>query len=131
MDNLFLGIITLVVLVCGCFAVYVLVQLKKTLNSFQQLIDTTENTLKPTIEELQVTMRSVRKITDGIGTVTDDVQALTGSLRTVGENVRYVSDYVSSVALSSSSHTSGLLEGLKAGFGYFLGNMLARNREND
>jgi uncharacterized protein YoxC len=126
MNSIFLGIITLAFLVLVGFVVYILLELKKSLISLRQSIATTEEILKSTTEELQLTLRSVRKVTDDVGVVTGDVKELSGSIRQIGENVKQISSVVGMVTTTSVVQASGLKAGIKAGFGYFLKNILAK-----
>ncbi|MBA4390403.1 MAG: hypothetical protein C0399_05650 [Syntrophus sp. (in: bacteria)] len=126
MNSIFLGLITLAFLVLVGFVIYFLYELKKTLISLRQHMATSEETLKSTTEELQMTLRSVRKITDDVGTVTDDVKEFSGSIRQIGENVKQISSVVGMVTTTSFIQVSGIKAGIKAGFGYFLKNILAK-----
>jgi len=69
MNIVFFGLITLAVLVLAGFVLYIILELKKTIDSLKQSVESMEKTLIPTIEELHMTLRSVRKITDDVGGV--------------------------------------------------------------
>ena len=72
MNNLFFGLITLAVLVLTGFIIYLILELKKTINSVKLSMESIEKVLIPTVEELQMTLKSVRKITDDVGVVTEE-----------------------------------------------------------
>ena len=126
MNNLFFGLITLAVLVLTGFIVYIILELKKTIDSVKLSVESIEKVLIPTVEELQVTLKSVRKITDDVGVVTEGVKGLSGSIREMSENVKYVSDAVSTITKNSVVQVSGVRAGIKAGFEYFIKNLLAK-----
>jgi uncharacterized protein YoxC len=126
MNNLFFGLITLAVLVLTGFIVYIILELKKTIDSVKLSVESIEKVLIPTVEELQVTLKSVRKITDDVGVVTEGVKGLSGSIREMSENVKYVSDAVSTITKTSVVQASGIRAGIKAGFEYFIKNLLAK-----
>jgi uncharacterized protein YoxC len=126
MNNLFFGLITLAVLVLTGFIVYIILELKKTIDSVKLSVESIEKVLIPTVEELQVTLKSVRKITDDVGVITEGVKGLSGSIREMSENVKYVSDAVSTITKTSVVQASGIRAGIKAGFEYFIKNLLAK-----
>ena len=130
MNNLFFGLITLAVLVLTGFIVYIILELKKTINSVRITMESIEKTLIPTVEELQMTLKSVRKITDDVGVVTEEVKGLSGSIREMSENVKYVSEAVSRITTNSVAQVSGVRAGIKAGFGYFIKNLLTKGQQD-
>jgi uncharacterized protein YoxC len=126
MNNIFFGLITLAVLVLTGFIVYIILELKKTIDSVKVSMESIEKVLIPTVEELQVTLKSVRKITDDVGVVTEGVKGLSGSIREMSENVKYVSEAVSTITKTSVVEVSGVKAGVKAGFEYFIKNLLTK-----
>jgi hypothetical protein len=72
----------------------------------------------------------VRKITDDVGVVTEDVKGLSGSIRDMSENVKYVSEAVSTITKISVVQVSGVKAGIKAGFEYFIKNVLAKGQQD-
>jgi uncharacterized protein YoxC len=127
MNNIFFGLITLAILVLAGFVVYAVLALKKTLDSVKKFIETTENSLVPAVEEIQLTLRSVRKITDDTGAVTEDVKVLSASVREMGDSVKRINSVVNTALCASTSQVAGLKAGLKAGLVYFLKNMLSKD----
>lgn len=128
MNIVFFGLITLAVLVLTGFVIYIILELKKTIDSLKQSVESMEKTLIPTIEELHMTLRSVRKITDDVGVVSEDVKGLSGSIREVSENVKYVTETVSRLTTNSVVHVSGLKAGIRAGFGYILKSLFEKKQ---
>ncbi len=130
MNQLFLGLITAAVIAAVIIFVYVMLDLRRMMRALERLAGTVENSLKPTIAELQETLRSVRNAADDFTTVSEDIRNFSGALRGIGENVRclsgemerltkFVKDINSSVAVEASS----LRVGLKAGLQAFLKNL--------
>ena len=130
MNNLFLGLITLAVLVLTGFIVYIILELKKTISSLRITLESIQKTLIPTVEELQMTLKSIRKITDDVGAVSEEVKGLSGSVREMSENVKYASEAVSRITTNSAAQISGVRAGIKAGFGYFISNLLTKGQQN-
>jgi uncharacterized protein YoxC len=129
MTNLLLSIITLACVVLVIVLIYVLLELRQATQKLEQFITTSETSLKPTFDELPVTIRSIRHIAENIATVTDDVQTLSGSVREVGENIRLTSGYIEEIASSSSVQVSGLRAGIRAGFNVLVNNLLTKHKK--
>ena len=130
MNYLFFGLITLAVLVLTGFIIYIILELKKTIDSVKLSMESIEKILIPTVEELQMTFKSVRKITDDVGVVTEDVKGLSGSIREISANVKQVSEAVSTITKTSAVQVSGVKAGVKAGFGYFIKNLFAKGQQD-
>ncbi|MGZ3514373.1 MAG: hypothetical protein ACXU93_10540, partial [Thermodesulfobacteriota bacterium] len=103
---------------------------RKTIHVLRELGNTMENSLKPTVAELQETLKSVRNVANNVTTVSEDVKILSGSLREVGENVKRVSrdighvvDFVDGITSSTTVEASGLKAGIKAGLWYLVKNL--------
>ena len=130
MNYMFFGLITLAVLVLTGFIIYIILELKRTIDSVKLSMESIEKILIPTVEELQMTFKSVRKITDDVGVVTEDVKGLSGSIREISANVKQVSEAVSTITKTSAVQVTGLKAGVRAGFGYFIKNFLAKGKQD-
>ena len=128
MNNLFLGLITLAVLVLTGFIVYLILELKKSIDSVKLSMESIEKVLIPTVEELQMNLKSVRKITDDVGIVTESVKGFADSIREMSENVKQVSEAVSAITKTSVVEVSGVKAGIKAGFEYFIKNLFTKEQ---
>ncbi len=131
MSNLMMGLITAAIIATVIIFIYVMVELRKTIRSLRELVNTTENSLKPTVAELQETLKGVRKVADNVTVLSEDMKILSGSLRDVGENVKRVSrdighvvDFVDGVTSTAAVEASGLKAGIKAGLWYFLKSLM-------
>ncbi len=129
MNILFLGLITAAFIVAVIIFVYVMLDLRKMTRALEKLAGTVENSFKPTVDEFQETLKSVRIVANAITTASEDMRNFSGALRGVGENARrlgteighlanFIKDINSSVAVEASS----LRVGIKAGFRAFLKN---------
>lgn len=128
MTTFLLSIITLSCVVLVIVLIYVLLELRVATRKLEQFITTSETSLKPTLEELPGTIRSIRYIAENIATVTDDVKTLSGSVREVGENIRLTSGYIEGIAASSSVQVSGLKAGIRAGLNVLVNNLLTKHK---
>jgi uncharacterized protein YoxC len=131
MSNFFLGLITFAMTIAVIIFIWVMLELRKTIRALKELVSTTENSLKPTIAELQETLKSVRNVADNATVVSGDIKVLSGAFRDIGENVKRVNgdvkhlvDFVDGMTSSAVVEASGLKAGVKAGAWYFIKNLL-------
>jgi len=134
MTNLMMGLITAAIIVTAIIFIYVMVELRKTIHVLRELVNTSENSLKPTIAELQETLKSVRNVADNVTVLSEDMKILSGSLRDVGENVMRISrdighvvDFVDGITSSATAEASSLKAGIKAGLWHFAKNLLRKD----
>ena len=126
MNTIFLGLITLGILVLIGFIISVIVEYKRTAIRLRETIDSVEKTVIPTIDELKLTIISVRKITDDVGSVSEDIKELSGSVKEISSNISNTSEAVRGLAIGSAQQISGVKAGVKAGLVYFLTNMFVK-----
>jgi len=130
MSNLFLGLIIVAIIVAVIIFIWVMLELRKAIRALKELVNTTENSLRPTVAELQETLKSARNVADNVTVVSEDIKVLSGALRDIGENVksvskdiRYLTDFVDGVTSSAVVEASSLKAGVKAGTWYFIKNL--------
>lgn len=133
MNTIFLGLITLALIVAVFFFVLTVVELKGTARELKELIRTTERSVKPTLIELQETLRSVRDFTDNLNEVAEDARRFSAALREVGEHLRkvgeqvkQVSEAMSTVGQLTKAEVLGMRAGLTEGVRTFLGNLFKK-----
>ncbi len=129
MNIFLLSIITLASVVLVVVLIYVLLELRQATRKLEAFITMSENTLRPTLDELPGTIKGIRHIAENIATVTDDVKTLSGSVRQVGENIRLTSSYLEELVSSSSFQVLGLRAGIRAGFNVLVNNLLTRHKK--
>lgn len=130
MSNLLMILIALAIIVGMIIFIVVMIELWRAIGALRELVKTIENSLKPTVVELQETLKSVRNVAENTTVITEDVKSLSGALKDVGENVKHVSgdvkhlvQFVDGVTESAVVEASGLKAGVKAGVWYFLKNL--------
>ena len=129
MNTVLLGLITAAVVAAGVVFMVVMFELRTAVRALKDLIKTTECScapLKPTLEELQMTLKSVRDMTDNINGVAGDVRELSGSIKDVGEKVRHVSELVDDVTSLTVGRVSGLKAGINAAIEVLLKNLFRK-----
>ncbi len=130
MSNFFFGLIIFAIIIVVIIFIWVMLELRNAIRALKELVNTTENSLKPTVAELQEALKSVRNVADNATVVSADIKVLSGALRDVGENVKSVGgdikhlmDFVDGITSSAVVETSGVKAGVKAGVWYFLKNL--------
>ncbi len=122
MSNLFWGLITLVIIVAVIIFIWVMLELRKAIKALKEFVNTTENSLKPTVAELQETLKSVKVLADSTMEITEDMKTFSGALKDAGKSVKHVSgdvervvNLVEGITSLASLETSSLKAGIKAG----------------
>lgn len=135
MNSLFFTLITVAVILAAAVFIIVMLELRSAIKTLNRFISTTEDSVKPTLDELQLTLssirditgkadtvsrelqltlRGIRDITDNVTTVTEDVKTLSSSVREIGDKARHVSELIEDVTLSGVSKVSGWRAGIRA-----------------
>ena len=122
MSNLFWGLISLAIIVAAIIFIWVMLELRKAIKALKELVNTTENSLKPTVAELQETLKSVKVLADSTIEITEDMKIFSGALKDAGKSVKHVSgdvervvNLVEGITSLASLETSSLKAGIKAG----------------
>jgi len=111
---LFYVLLAIAFVAAVCIFIAVMIELKATTRALRDFVRTADSSLKPTVEELQHVIRTMRSITDNVVDVTEDVKILSGSVRSVGENLKHVSELVEGATSSTVTEVSGLKAGIRA-----------------
>jgi uncharacterized protein YoxC len=97
--------------------IYAAVQLKKMATCLNDFCRTTDERLKPVLEETEKTMKSIRVISDNIGAVTGDIREVSEAASDVAANIRAVSMVIGDVRDQVSLRTQGIRAGIQAALG--------------
>jgi uncharacterized protein YoxC len=125
-NQILLILIGIAIVVTSGFVISLIIELKKTARSLNDFLRTTEELVKPTIEELQQTLKSLRKISDNLNEVTADMKNLSGAVSEVGSTIKYVSDVVEDITSSVAVKVSGTKAGIKTGLMVLLHNLFQK-----
>lgn len=112
-----LAIIAVAVVAIAAVLVPLILELRRTVIVLRQV---TEDKLAPTLEELLVVLKDVKKISDNIGGASEDVKHLSSSLRDMGDRIGEVNRLVGSVGTSTAIKIMSLRAGFMAAVGYVL-----------
>lgn len=106
-EILLLAIVIILALVAG-FLIFVLLSAKNTFRELSKLLSTMESTIKPTMDELTITMKSLKEMTDNINTITDDVKKFSNSIGDLGENIKVINEVIGDIPLKISGVRAGI-----------------------
>lgn len=120
---LLLAIAFLVVVV---FFISVLLELRKSARALTEFLRNTEASLKPALEEFQLSLRSLRKITDDINEVTEDIKTVSDSVRGVSQNFYKISSLINEVSSDALIKVSGLRVAIRTALEVLLNNILKK-----
>ena len=123
-NAIFFGIITLILVVVAVVVVRVLLELRAGLAMMKESVQKAETSILPVLSELQLSLHSLRQVTDDIGSVTEDVRAFSGNVRRIGENVQRISGLVEEITETGAVTVAGLKAGVRVGLSHLVKNFL-------
>jgi hypothetical protein len=100
-----------------------LLELKKTVISVR---NTTENNLNPALEELELTLKGLRSISDNVNDITEDVKGVTGSITEVSTKIFAVNRTIDALSSMASVKALSLKAGVTAAVTYLITNLLKK-----
>ena len=124
MNQLWIVLITVAVLVTAGFLIALLIELIKLTRSFTLFLKTTGETAKTTLEELQEALKSIKGVSDDIQDVTDDVKTFSGAVKDVGQNIQKINSTVEKITSSTLLEASSLKVGIRTAFAVLSSNLL-------
>ncbi|MEW5745670.1 MAG: DUF948 domain-containing protein [Nitrospirota bacterium] len=122
-------ILVLGIVVAIGFLVYAIMEIRRLAMTVNEFVKTTEERLTPVLLETELSLRSVRKITDDVGVVTDNVRDLSDAMKEVSLNVRALSTVVGNVGEGVSLRAAGVKAGVRTALGVLINQI--RERRSD
>jgi len=126
MNQIWAGLIVIAFLVMVGFLISLIIELKKTARALREWLKTTEELTRPTFEELQQSLKSVRDVSDDINTVTTDIKTFSGALKDTGQNIKTLSTLLEQVTSSTLIKASGLRAGIRTALEVLLSNIFLK-----
>jgi uncharacterized protein YoxC len=123
MNTIILAVIAVAVALMAAFVIPMLLELKRTLASLRQ---TMEQNLAPTLDELQVMLKSVHSISDNVNDITGDVKQLSSAVGQVGKKIQTANAVVDAVSSSLTIRTLSLSAGIRAALSYIIANLTGK-----
>jgi len=123
MNTILLGIIAALFLVVVVYLIPLLLELKKTVISLR---NTTENNLNPALDELQLTLKSLRSISDNVSDITGDVKGVADSIAQVGAKIFAVNRIIDTLGSTVSVKALSVKAGVTAALTYLFSNLLKK-----
>lgn len=113
-------IIIVAFLIAFCFLVYSALQLKKMALALNDFCRTTDEKLRPLIEETEKTMMSIRVIADDVGAVTGSVREVSEAVSDVAANIHAVSMLIGEAREQLSLRALGIKAGVQTALSVLL-----------
>ncbi|TAL21983.1 MAG: DUF948 domain-containing protein [Nitrospirae bacterium] len=126
MNEIWFALVSLAFFVVGGFFIYTLIEVRKSAAALTELIKDMDGSLKPAIEELRDSMKSLKVLADDINAITEDVRLVSGSARDIGQNLKRVSELVNEVSSESLIKVSGLRVGIRTALEVLLKNIFLK-----
>ncbi len=102
------------------FLIFSSIQIKKTAVAVNEFIRTTDQRMKRSLEETELTLKSIRTITNDVGVVTSNIRNVSEAVSDVADNVRAVSIIISDVRDQVSLRSNGIMAGIQAALGVLM-----------
>jgi uncharacterized protein YoxC len=116
--------IMVIALVAGLgFLIYCIIQIRKMAVTVSDFCRETDAKLTPLLEETEMTLRSVRVITDDVGAITGNVREVTDAVSDVACHIRAVSALIGGARDQASLRANGIKAGIQAALGLLLKNV--------
>jgi len=131
MNDAFLIAILIILVFCAGALIVLILDLRRSSTVLREFVKNTEETLSPALEELELTLRSVRRITDDIGSVTAEARNISETLGDFSDNLRKVYGIVSNIELGFKANVTGLKAGIREGFLTLLNHIINRKEKGD
>lgn len=136
MNTIFLGVIAICFLFFVIVVWYFLNSIKRSVDnmkenfisfamSLEKKVESIENSLNPTFDELPKTLSNVRNFVEGLTEITHDIKIFTESLSVLGYNIKAISSSIERISSISAKQVSGFKAGLEAFY-----NVLSRHYMN-
>jgi len=122
--NIILSVsVSFFLLITAVFLVPLLLELKKTVISMR---NTTEKNLNPALEELQLTLKSIRSVSDNVNDITEDIKGVADSITEVSTRIHAVTGFLDTLGSSASVKARSFKAGVTAGLTYLSTNLLRK-----
>lgn len=113
-------VIVLIFLAAIVFLIYTALEVKKIGTNLKDFLKTTEDSLIPVLKETELTLQSIRKISDDIGKITEDAKKLTTAVNDVALNVTALSFLLKDLREGLVVRTVGIKAGFREAFNTFI-----------
>ncbi len=100
--------------------VFVLIELKKTVNM-----------IKPSLEEFEKTMKNLRKITDDVNSVTENIKAVSSGASNFVNDIRKMLDLLNDISSDTVVKLLGFKVGLRTALDVLLNNLIHRKEDKN
>lgn len=125
MSDLFYIVIAVIAVVVSGFLIAALIEVRAAAREAATLLKTAETTIKPTMEELDETLKSLRNVSDQFGGVTEDVRQFSSAVSDVGGNIRDINKVIGILP----ARAAWISAGIKAALKVLAGNIIKKSNK--
>lgn len=118
-------------LVALIFVIYAAIELKRAASSLSIFLKTTEERITPVLEEAELSLKNIKKISDDIGTVTDNVKNISVALNETANNIRDISNIVEDVKRIVSVRFMGLKAAIKTATSVLIQEIISKKTKKE
>jgi uncharacterized protein YoxC len=102
------------------FLIFSTIQIKKMAVTLDEFVRTTDQRLKPVLEETEKTLKSIRQVSEDIAAVSGSVREVSGAVSDVAANVQAISMLIGDLKDQVSLRALGIKAGVQTALGVLL-----------
>ncbi len=120
MNSVFLGILTLSVVILVVFLIPTAIQVRKTAKEAEKFMSDTNTSLKPVLKELHETLEGFNNISKGIDNAVNDIGSFTKAVRDVGDTASDINRIIKGTGADVAIKAAGIGIGVRTALNVFL-----------
>lgn len=105
------------------FTIPAILEVKRTIAQASEFLRVTEKDISATLQEAELSLRSIRGITDNINRVTDDVTGVSTDISAVAQDLRQTTRHMEKLVRRVSGNFSSIRAAVSAALGVLIGNL--------
>lgn len=109
-------VIVLIFLAAIGFLIYAIIELKKIGANLKEFIKITEERMAPVLTETELTLQSIRKVSDDLGKVSENARNISESADDIAVNLRAMSLLIRDLREGLIIRTSGVMAGVREAY---------------
>ncbi|MCX8030589.1 MAG: DUF948 domain-containing protein [Thermodesulfovibrionales bacterium] len=113
-------VIILIFLLAIGFLIYAILELKKISQNLKTFFIQTEERLNPVLSETELTLKSIRKVTDDLGEVSGSIKEVSKSINEITTNLNTLSLLINELRVSILKRTLALRVGFREALTTFI-----------
>lgn len=119
-------IMTLTFVAVIVFILFAAIELRKASVALREFLKRTEDKMQPVLEQTELTLASLRKVSEDVKGVTGNVRYVSDSVSEFAVNIRTANALIGELQQALTSRASGLRAGLSTALAVFMGQSRGR-----